>query len=68
MKFIKYYLILGFYAAFGLCAFGQTPPVDLANLSLGDLLNAKIIRSYSDHAAFKTGGQDTPLGLSLIHI
>ena len=62
MKFIKYYLILVFYAAFGLCAFGQTPPVDLANLSLGDLLNAKIIRSYADHAAFKTGGQDTPLG------
>jgi len=62
MKFIKYYLILVFYAAFGLCAFGQTPPVDLTNLSLGDLLNAKIIRSYSDHAAFKTGGQDTPLG------
>lgn len=62
MKFIKYYLILVFYAAFGLCAFGQTPPVDLANLSLGDLLNAKIIRSYADHAAFKTGGQDSPLG------
>ena len=62
MKHIKYYLILGFYVAFGLCAFGQTPPVDLANLSLGDLLNAKIIRSHSDHAAFKTGGQDTPLG------
>jgi len=62
MKHIKYYLILGFYVAFGLCAFGQTPPVDLANLSLGDLLNAKIIRSHSDHAAFKTGGQDSPLG------
>lgn len=30
-----------------LCAFGQTPPVDLANMSLGDLLNAKIIRSQS---------------------
>ncbi|MDG1669005.1 MAG: hypothetical protein P8I96_08780, partial [Opitutae bacterium] len=62
MKYIKYYLILVFYVAFGLCAFGQTPPVDLANLSLGDLLNAKIIRSYADHAAFKTGGQDSPLG------
>ena len=62
MKYIKYYLILVFYVAFGLCAFGQTPPVDLANLSLGDLLNAKIIRSYTDHAAFKTGGQDSPLG------
>ena len=62
MKYIKYYLILVFYVAFVLCAFGQTPPVDLANLSLGDLLNAKIIRSYADHAAFKTGGQDSPLG------
>ena len=46
----------------GLSAFGQTPPVDLANMSLGDLLNAKIIRSYADHAAFKTGGQGAPLG------
>jgi hypothetical protein len=31
-----------------LSAFGQTPPVDLANISLGDLLNAKIIRSQTN--------------------
>lgn len=62
MKHIKYYLILGFYVAFGLCAFGQTPPVDLANLSLGDLLNAKIIRSHSDLTAYEASQQDVPVG------
>ena len=62
IKHIKYYLILGFYVAFGLCAFGQTPPVDLANLSLGDLLNAKIIRSYSDLTAYEASQQDVPVG------
>lgn len=62
MKYIKYYLILGFYVAFGLCAFGQTPPVDLANLSLGDLLNAKIIRSHSDLTTDEASQQDVPVG------
>lgn len=62
MRRIKYSLLSYLFLAMGLSAFGQTPPVDLANISLGDLLNAKIIRSYSDHAAFKTGGQDAPLG------
>ena len=62
MKTIKNYLLAYLFLAMGLSAFGQTPPVDLANMSLGDLLNAKIIRSYADHAAFKTGGQGAPLG------
>lgn len=62
MKHIKYYYLSCLYLAMGLSAFGQTPPVDLANISLGDLLNAKIIRSYSEHAAFKTGEQATALG------
>jgi hypothetical protein len=62
VKTIKNYLLAYLFLAMGLSAFGQTPPVDLANMSLGDLLNAKIIRSYSDHAAFKTGGQGAPLG------
>ncbi len=35
----------------GLSAFGQTPPVDLVNMSLGDLLNAKIVRSQFDSPA-----------------
>ena len=46
----------------GLSAFGQTPPVDLANMSLGDLLNAKIIRSYSDMNTFEPVQQDMPVG------
>ena len=62
VKTIKNYLLAYLFLAMGLSAFGQTPPVDLANMSLGDLLNAKIIRSYADHAAFKTGGQGAPLG------
>ena len=62
MKTIKNYLLAYLFLAMGSSAFGQTPPVDLANMSLGDLLNAKIIRSYADHAAFKTGGQGAPLG------
>jgi hypothetical protein len=62
VKHIKNYLLAYLFLAMGLSAFGQTPPVDLANMSLGDLLNARIIRSYADHAAFKTGGQDAPLG------
>lgn len=62
MRRIKYSLLSYLFLAMGLSAFGQTPPVDLANISLGDLLNAKIVRSYSDHAAFKTGEQETSLG------
>lgn len=48
MRHIKYYPLLFIYLAIGLSAFGQSPPADLANLSLGDLLNAKIIPSQSN--------------------
>ncbi len=41
-------LLLCSFSVMGLSAFGQSPPVDLANMSLGDLLNAKIVRSQSN--------------------
>ncbi|MBT4758211.1 MAG: transporter [Opitutae bacterium] len=62
MKHIKNYLLAYLFLAMGLSAFGQTPPVDLANMSLGDLLNAKIIRSYSDMNTFEPVQQDMPVG------
>ena len=65
VRHIKYYLLSYFYLAMGLCAFGQTPPVDLANISLGDLLNAKIIRSHSNqaaHVAIVEGREGVPEG------
>ena len=62
MKHIQYPILLCLYLVTGLSAFGQTPPVDLANLSLGDLLNAKIIRSYSDLSSFEARKQDMPEG------
>jgi len=62
VKTIKYYLLSYLFLALGLSAFSQTTPVDLANMSLGDLLNAKIIRSYSDLSAFEAGQQDMPVG------
>ncbi|WPJ97542.1 hypothetical protein SH580_07440 [Coraliomargarita algicola] len=48
MNHLKYHYLLCLYLAAGLSAFGQSPPVDLIDLSLGDLLNAKIIRSQSN--------------------
>jgi hypothetical protein len=62
VKHIQYPILLCLYLVTGLAAFGQTPPVDLANLSLGDLLNAKIIRSYSDLSSFEARKQDMPEG------
>lgn len=58
MKNTKYYLLPYLYLALALCAFGQTPPVDLANLSLGDLLNAKIVRTQSNQTAQSTAFDD----------
>ncbi|MGJ8654013.1 MAG: transporter [Opitutaceae bacterium] len=57
MKHISYYLLL--YLAMGLCAFGQSPPVDLANLSLGDLLNAKIVRTQSIQSGYEPSSGDS---------
>lgn len=48
MKLIKLCPLLCVYFTMSFNAFGQSPPVDLADLSLGDLLNAKIIRSQSN--------------------
>ncbi|MGJ8649454.1 MAG: transporter [Opitutaceae bacterium] len=65
MSHIKYYPLWCLYLALGLSAFGQTPPVDLADLSLGDLLNAKIIRSQSNQTAQETkidGTEASPQG------
>jgi hypothetical protein len=45
-----------------LFAFGQPPLVDLANISLGDLLNAKIIRSQTDVPAYCVGPERVPVG------
>ncbi|MGJ8641668.1 MAG: transporter [Opitutaceae bacterium] len=47
MKHIKYYLLAFLYFTVNPSAFAQSPPADLANLSLGDLLNAKIVRTQS---------------------
>lgn len=48
VRHLKYYPLLFIYLAMAQTVFGQSPPVDLANLSLGDLLNAKIVRSQSN--------------------